>query len=83
MILQQTSYHTMTSPNHIEDARISALAEEAFQWLIGLANIPEDAIIPDVHVTSMVPDYEGDHTLLLQTPLAATVSGRSHCKSGH
>ena len=77
----------MTSPNHIDDVRISALAEEAFQWFIGLANIPEGAIIPgggdedaiqpsDAHVTSMVPNYEGDHTLLLQQPLGATVRAR-------
>lgn len=76
----------MTSPNNIDDAHIAALLEEAFQWLIGLANIPEDAIIPaggnadpmhpsNIDVTFMAPEYEGDHRLLLQLPLETMVSG--------
>ena len=77
--------HSHLPPND-DDARFAALSEGAFQWFIGLANLPDAAVVRSSddgntaypsggYVTSVIPEYNEDHTLSLEQLLEATVSG--------
>ena len=74
------------SPPNADDARFAALSEETFQWFIGLANLPDTAVMRSSdngnatypsggNVTSMVPEYNEDYTWPLEQPFEAKVSG--------